>query len=125
VIDFEKLFLDGHDPFDDSVHAKYPETIGGMLPRPAKGYITCPLKWLARVRPLVSSADQLLVLLLLYKQCLIHRSRKVSLSNHELKSLKVSRYTKYRALGELAAAGAITIETRNGRSTRVTLHWFP
>jgi hypothetical protein len=122
-IDIDDLFIDAPDPFGANA---YPETIGGMLSRPAKGFITCPLAWLARVRPLVHTADRLLVLQLLYRECLMKRSRTVSLSNCSgLKILGISRWTKYRILAELAAAGALTLETRNGRSIRVTLHWFP
>jgi hypothetical protein len=96
-----------------------------MLGRPAKGFIKCPLAWLARVRPLVHSADRLLVLQVLYSACLMERSRTVPLSNRALGILGISRWTKYRALAELAEAGVLTVEARNGRSVLVTLHWFP
>jgi hypothetical protein len=121
-IDIDDLFIDAPDPFGAGA---YPETIGGMMSRPAKGFITCPLAWLARVRPLVNTADRLLVLLLLYRTCLMERSRTVSLSNRELRILGIGRDTKYRALAGLAEAGALTVEGRNGRSIRVVLHWFP
>jgi hypothetical protein len=97
----------------------------GALPRPAKGYVTCPLAWLARVRPLVSSADQLLVLLVLYRRCLMQRSKTVTLSNGELNELGIGRKTKYRTLAFLEEAEAAALEQQNGHSTRVTLHWFP
>ena len=38
------------------------ELIARAPPRPAPGYITCPLAWLDRIRPLVHSVDQLIVL---------------------------------------------------------------
>ena len=63
--------------------------------------------------------------LLLYRECLMRRSSTVALSNGELRELGISRQTKYRALGWLQEAGAVTIGTRNGRSVRVTLLWFP
>ena len=103
--------------------------IAGLLanapPRPAKGYVTVPLAWLARVRPAVRSIGQLLVAMVLYRQCLTARSRTVALPNGELTKLGISRQTKYRALDELREAGVITIGNRNGRSVGVTLLWFP
>jgi len=94
-------------------------------PRPAQGYVTCPLTWLGRVLPQVRSSYQLAVALVLYRQCLLKRSRTVGLPNGELRKVGVSRHTKYRALAELEEAGVLTVETGNGQSTRVTLHWFP
>ena len=99
--------------------------IADMPPRPANGYVLVPLAWLARVRREARSVDQLLVMQVLYRQCLLRRSRTVSLPNTELRSLGISRYTKYRTLAELEEAGALTREPWNGRSVRVTLHWFP
>ena len=52
------------DPFDDP---RWWELMANTPPRPAEGYVTVPLAWLARMRPVVRSADQLLVLLLLYR----------------------------------------------------------
>jgi hypothetical protein len=49
----------------------------------------------------------------------------VDISNGDLAELGISRQTKYRALTELQEVGAVTIEPHNGRSVRVTLHWFP
>jgi hypothetical protein len=118
-----RLF-DDDDPFDDLLWRGAGD-MAGALPRPAKGYITCPLSWLAHVRPLVHSADQLLVLLVLYRRCLVQRSKTVDLPNGELTKLGVGRMTKHRTLLLLKEAEAVTIEHRDGRSPRVTLHWFP
>jgi hypothetical protein len=119
----DDLFQDSDDPFDDA------PTLREMLvgaPRPAKDYVLCPFTWLARVRPLVRSADQLLVLLVLYRRCLVQRSKTVDLPNGELTELGIGRKTKYRTLRFLEEAGAVTVDERqNGRSLRVTLHWFP
>jgi hypothetical protein len=97
----------------------------GAPPRPAEGYVTVPLAWLARVRREARSVDQMLVMQVLYRQCLLRRSKTVSLPNTELRSLGISRYTKYRALAEFEDAGALTREPWNGQAARVTLHWFP
>ena len=100
--DLSDLWLEGYDGLA-------PSDMDGALPRPAKGYVTVPLAWLARVRREARSVDQLLVMLVLYRQCL----------------MRISRQTKYRALAELEEAGALIKEPWNGRSVQVTLHWFP
>jgi hypothetical protein len=92
---------------------------------PTKGYITFPLSWLVRVLPVVGTPEQLVVALLLYRECLVRRSNTVALPNDKLRKLGIGRYTKYRALGRLQEAGAVAVGTRNGRSVRVTLFWFP
>lgn len=96
-------------------------------PRPvSKGHGVYSLPWLARVLPVVRSADQLVVALLLYRECLLRQSNSVALSNGEFRKLGISRQTKYRALDELRGAGAIAIkEADTRRSVRVTLLWFP
>ena len=75
--------------------------------------------------PVLRTSDRLVVALLVYRQCLLRRSKTADLSNNLLTELGVGRKTKYRALTLLQEAGAVTIETPNGRSVRVTLHWFP
>jgi hypothetical protein len=117
-LDLNDLWLDGDD-------ALGPSDMDGAPSRPANGYVTVPLAWLARVQCEAGSVHQFLVMLMLYRQCLMRRSKTVSLPNTELRSLGVSRYTKYRTLDELEEAGALTREPWNGRSVRVTLHWFP
>lgn len=101
------------------------ELMAEAPPPPAKGYVTAPLAWLRRVRLAVRSVDQFIVLLLLYRRCLMRRSRTVTLPNGELAALGISRQTKYRLLGWLQSEGVATVEAGNGRATRVTLHWFP
>jgi hypothetical protein len=89
-------------------------------PRPAKGYSICPWSWLARVRLLLCSEDQLLVAMVLYNECLMRRSRTVPLSNGKLKAIGIGRQTKYRTLSQLKDTGAITIKFENGRAPWVT-----
>ena len=101
------------------------ELMADAPPRPVKGYVVCSLIWLARVLPLVRSAEQLLILLLIYSRCLRARSRTVTLSNDELKTLGIHRRTKYRALAWWGEIGLVSVEQRNGRALRVTLHDFP
>jgi hypothetical protein len=101
------------------------ELMADAPPRPPKGYITCSLAWLARILPILRTSDRLAVALVLYRQCLIRRSKTADLSNNEFTKLGIGRMTKYRALALLQEVGAVTIDAVNGRSVRVTLHWFP
>jgi len=119
--EIENLFEDSNP--DDPLWQQA-ELIARAPPMPAKGYVIYPLAWLQRVRPLARSADQLMVLMVLYRRCLTSRSRTVTLPNGELAALGISRYTKYRLLAWLQEAGAATVEAADGRAPRVTLHWF-
>jgi hypothetical protein len=116
-LDLNDLWLEGDD--------RLASVVVDMPPRPGKGYVRVPLAWLARVRREARSVNQLLVMLVLYSQCLMQRSKTVSLPNTELRNLGISRFTKYRTLAGLEEVGALTREPWNGRSTQVTLHWFP
>jgi hypothetical protein len=117
-------FDDSGDPFDDPLW-KQAELMTDAPPRRAKDYITCSAAWLSKVRPLVRSVDQLVILMLLYRKCLMQGNQTVAFSNTELEAFGISRYTKYRVFTWLQNAGAATIENENGRAPRVTLHWFP
>ena len=119
----DELFDEG-DPFDDPLW-RAAELMADAPPAPVKGYVTCPLTWLARVRLVVRSVDQLLVALVVYRQCLMRRSQTVTLPNRELKAVGIGRYTKYRTLALLKEAGAVTFDAKNGQAIRVTLLWFP
>jgi hypothetical protein len=100
--------------------------LANASPRPAEGYITVPLAWLARMLPVVRTPTHLVLAMLIYRECLMRRSNSVALSNGELRKLGISRYAKYRALAWLRETGGIAIERANARrSVRVTLLWFP
>jgi hypothetical protein len=118
-LDLSDLWLDG---VDDGLG---PSDMDEAPPRPGKGYVVVSLAWLAGVRPVLRTTDRLLVALVLYRLCLMRRSRRVALPNKELKALGISSRTKQRALLDLEMAGALTIKTGNGQTTMVTLHWFP
>jgi hypothetical protein len=115
----EDLFLED-DPFWEQE-----AEVADAPPRPAKGYMTCSLAWLARVRPLLRSVEQLLVLQLIYRRCLLARSRTVSLPNSELKVLGIHPRTKARALTYFNEIGIVSVEALNGRAPHVTLLDFP
>ena len=123
--DLDSLWLEG-DPLDDPLWQAAGLVAG--LPRPAKGYVTVPLAWLARVSPVVLTPAHLIVAQLLYSKCLRQQgtTTTVALSNVELKPFGISRYAKYRALAFLRRSGIIAIGgPDHGRSGRVTLLWFP
>jgi hypothetical protein len=112
------------DPFNDPAWQRSLAMAGAPL-APAQGYVTCQLAWLARVAGVVNTPSQLVVALVLYRECLIRRSPAVALSNGAVRKLGLSRYAKYRALAVLEEAGAVKMEALKGRSIRVTLRWFP
>jgi hypothetical protein len=118
----EKIFLDSGD--DDPLGPAV-DLLAAMPPAPAKGYVAVPLAWLAKVLPVVRSPHRLAAAMLLYRRCRLCHSQTVDLSNGDFAAVSLTRYTKYRMLIELERAGALTAEVRNGRSVRVTLHWFP
>jgi hypothetical protein len=116
--------FDSGDPFDDPLW-KDAALAADAPPRPAKDYFTCSTTYLARVLPVLPRSSRLAVAMVIYRQCLMRRSRTIDLSNAMLADLGIGRKTKYRALDQLRDAGAVTTETKTGRSIRVTLHWFP
>jgi len=122
--DTEQLFVSEEDPFDDPLWQQA-TLMASAPPRSAKGYGTYSLAWLSRVLPLVRSAQQLAVLLLIYRRCLWARSRTISLPNSDLAAIDMSRYGKYRALDALARLDLIVREPWDGKTTRVTLSDFP
>jgi hypothetical protein len=123
-IDTEELFVSEEDPFDDPAWQQA-KLMAGAPPRSAKGYGTYSFAWLARVLPLVRSPQQLAILQLIYRRCLWARSRTVSLPNSDLVVIGMSRYGKYRALAALERLELIVQAPWDGRTTRVTLLYFP
>jgi hypothetical protein len=120
--------LDLSDLFDDGDPFAEPPTLPEMLagdPRPRNGFVLCSLAWLARIRLATLTPTHLIVALLVYSECLRCRTRTVGLPNSKLRLLGISRYAKYRALTWLQSFGVLSVEPRNGRAVRVTLHWFP
>jgi hypothetical protein len=118
------FLFDRGDPFDDP-RWQQAELIDKAPLLPAKGYVAVPLTWLAKVRPFARSADQLMVLLILYRRCLMNRTRTVTLTNSELARFGITRQTKYRLLARLQSEGVATVEAANGKAVQVTLLWFP
>ena len=80
-------------------------------PRPAKGYATVPLAWLARVLPVVRTTTHLVVAMLIYRECLRAAEQDGALSNGELGNDSASAATP--SIGPwlgCARAGMIAIE---------------
>jgi hypothetical protein len=121
VKNIDRLFEDA----EDHPLWRATELMAKAPPGPAEGYVTYALAWQARVRPLVRSVEQLLVLQLIYRRCLLARSRTVTLPNSELETLGIHRRTKYRALDWLNKVGLVSVESSNGWAPRVTLLDFP
>ena len=57
--------------------------LANASPRPAEGYITVPLAWLARVLDEVHTPTHLAVAMLIYRECLVRRQNTVALPNGE------------------------------------------
>src|SRR5262245_58044554 len=105
------LFLEG-DPFEDPEWQRV-FMMEGAPPRPVRNYYTLSASFLLRVLPILRVSDRLVVAIVLYRKCLVRRSKTVDLSNDELSDFGIGRRTKYRALGQLQEAGAITTESTN------------
>ena len=118
-----ELFSDV-DPFADPLW-RQAELMADAPPRPAKGYIICPLTWLGRVWPRVRSGRQLAVLMLIYRRCHWAHRRTVSLPNKDLAEIGIGRQGKYTALNALEQLELIKREPYDGKTTRVTLLAFP
>ena len=83
-------------------------------------HIGCPLWWFALVYPAVRGKGELAIALYLYRLRVIQRSRTVKVSNERLSAeLGIDRFTKYRALRQLAAAGIIALRRRNKQALEV------
>jgi hypothetical protein len=117
------IFEDG-DPFDLPVWQQA-GMMAGAPPAAAKGYLTINLAWLGRVLRRVRSAEQLAILMLIYRRCLWAHNQTVSLPNGDVEAVGMSRYGKYRMLDALEEAGLITREPWDGKAVRVTLLAFP
>ena len=102
----DELWTDGPDPLADAPASKRVSN---------EHLIGCPIWWLQRVLPVVNSKKQLVVAVYLWRRWVVCGYRKTfDVPNGELKSLGISRWTKYQTLARLEAAGLIRIR-RNGR----------
>ena len=118
----DDLFEDG----EDDPLWQMAGLLANAPPRPAAGYVTIPLAWLARALAVACTTTQLAVAMLIYSKCLRQRCQTVAVPNGELHELGISRYAKYQALARLREAGVVAIEEAgNGKSERVSLLWFP
>jgi hypothetical protein len=110
----DELWTDGPDPLADVPEPKQRA--------PNEHLIGCPIWWLQRVLPVVSSKNQLVVTIYLWRRWVVCRYRKMfDVPNGELKSLGISRYTKYQTLARLEAAGVIRIRRKGKGAPTVTI----
>jgi hypothetical protein len=113
-------------PADDPLF--WPQTVARALnieeglPRLAPSWVGCSLAWLQWAASRTGTVKQLVIALLVLRQCRLHRSRTVSLPNTELRRFGITRYAKYRALKQLEQARLIRIdEAPFGKAMAVTL----
>ena len=123
----DDLWLDDDDPLAKRIDAlwKQVEQMTDAPPRPAKDYVVVSLAWLMRVVHVVHTPQQVVVAGVLYRQCLVKRSRTVAVPTGLLQDLGIDRNIIRRTLANLKQAGTIAIEFRMGHPTQVTLLWFP
>jgi hypothetical protein len=110
----DKLWSDGPDDIANAPALKQRT--------PNEHFIGCPIWWLQRVLPVVSSKNQLVVAIYLCRrQAVCGARRTFDVPNSELKSLGISRQTKYQTLVRLEAAGVIRIKRKGKGALTVTI----
>jgi hypothetical protein len=119
----DDIFLD-----NDADPLFWPETVARArdieegLPRLAPGWVGCSLVWLQWASARTKTVKQLVVALLVLRQCRLQRRRTVGLPNGELRLFGITRYAKYRALFRLEQVGVLRMEEQApGRAVTVTL----
>jgi hypothetical protein len=115
----DSLWVDGPDGFEDIKPAPARKAKGK-----AKGdgrHIGCPLWWFKAVLPVVQSKNELVVALALWRLRSMRGRRTITVANvYLLAELGINRWTKYRALKRLAAAGIVTVKRDNKHALVVT-----
>jgi hypothetical protein len=123
----DDLWLEDDNPLAKRIDALWEQAqlMADAPPRPAKDYVVVSLAWLARVAHVVHTPQQLVVAEVLYRQCLVKRSRTVVAPTGLLQDLGIDRNVIRRTLANLKQAGTIATEFRMGHPTQVTFLWFP
>jgi hypothetical protein len=114
------LWMDGPD---DIANAPLPKRRQHDAPigDPAR-HIGCPIWWLHRVLPIVKSKNQLVVAIYLWRRRAVCGNHKTfAVPNSELKSLGISRRTKYQTLALLEAADVIRTKRKGKEALTVTI----
>jgi hypothetical protein len=89
---------------------------------PDEHLIGCPIWWLQSVLPVVKSKNQLVVAIYLCRRRVVCGARKTfDVPNNELKSLGISRRTKYQTLTLLEAASLIRVRRKGKAALAVTI----
>ncbi|MGA8692911.1 MAG: hypothetical protein WB689_03545 [Xanthobacteraceae bacterium] len=113
--DIDDLFDDSKgDPIMDAPDSKTSDP-----------YIRVTTAWLKRVLPLVSSAEQLVIVMWLFRRWNVCRCKEwFTVPTKELdEELGLSRFTRYRAFKHLEQAGGIVVSRVGKKTMRVKLLW--
>jgi hypothetical protein len=114
----EDLFTEGQP---DDLDVQKIRRRAARVSTDADRHIGCPLWWFALVYPAIRGKGELAVALYLYRLRVIQRSRTIKVSNERLSAeLGIDRFTKYRALRQLAAAGIVKVKRHNKRALEIT-----
>ena len=106
------------DPFDDPAW-KAAEKLTSKPRRNAR-HIGCSVDWLKLVLPIVHGEKELAVALWLHRRRAVCGSELFTVPNRELyEELGLTRYTKYRLLHRLKAAGLVIVTTSGSRTLTV------
>jgi len=110
------------DLFDDSKSDPIMDAPDSETSEP---YIRITTAWLKRVLPLVSSAEQLAIVLWLFRRQKVCRSKEwFSVPAKALdEELGLSRFTRYRAFKHLEQVGGIVVSRVGKKAMRVKLLW--
>jgi hypothetical protein len=111
----DDLWIGGPDPLADAPTPK-------QRRKPNEHLIGCPIWWLQRVLPVVSSKNQLVVAIYLWRRRVVCGDHKTfDVPNGELKSLGISRKVKYQTFDLLEQAGVIGIKRKGREALTVTI----
>jgi hypothetical protein len=104
----------------DDLNVQLPRHRAARVSADTDRHIGCPLWWFTLVYPAVRGKGELAIALYLYRLRVIQQSRTVKVSNERLSAeLGIDRFTKYRALRQLAVAGIIKIKRHNKQALKV------
>jgi hypothetical protein len=115
--------MDDHDPYDLSRLRVDVEATARKVRRPKswrRYYVQVPWIWIERLRSAQRVNTYRLALVLLYEHWRTG-GKPVALSNVAMQAEGLTRRSKWRALEELTELGLIAVETKPGKSPRVTV----
>jgi hypothetical protein len=126
------VILDDHDPFDPTNLGLSQELVARQAPltdparagaapkRQRREFVIVPMAWKDRLAGAVHASTFKLALHLLYQHWK-NDGAAIKLSNVALAKDGISRWAKWRSLGELERLGLIAVERKNRRSPVVRI----